>query len=265
MCRMNSHSLDSMIPSTPLSIAPADGETLDGLFRGKVKVFQARRGYRVSEDAVILTWFARPKPREFILDAGTGCGAIAFGLAVLEPTTRVVGLEIQAGLADRAGRGRSVNNLESRVWIVRGDARQADRLFRPGSFDAVVSNPPYHRQGRGRLNADPEKALARHQLMMPLEDLFRVSRYLLRPDGRIAIIYPAAGADHIEASMNAAGFGPARMLCIHPHEGTGPGLVCVEAKPGFTGHTHTEKPLLLYDRRGRRTPRAEAVLAGEGD
>ncbi len=100
--------------------------------------------------------------------------------------------------------------------------------------------------------------------MMPLEDLFRVSGHLLDPDGRIVIIYPAAGADHIRKSMNLAGFGPSRMLCIHPHEGTGPGLMCVEAKPGHTRETHTEAPLFLYDGSGRRTPRAEAVLAGEG-
>ncbi|MEW6350995.1 MAG: methyltransferase [Thermodesulfobacteriota bacterium] len=254
-----------MTAKSPQPLGPRDDETLDGLFRNKVRVFQARRGYRVSEDAVILTWFVRPRAGELILDAGTGCGAIAFGLAVCEPTARVVGLEIQAGLADRAGRGRAANDLASRVWIVRGDARQADRLFRPGCFDVVVSNPPYHREGRGNLSAHPEKALARHQLMMPLEDLFRVSRELLSAGGRIAIIYPAAGADHVRQAMNAAGFGLSRMLCIHPHEGTGPGLVCVEACRGYSGRTHTESPLILYDGQGRRTPRAEAVLAGEGD
>ncbi len=245
--------------------APDEGETLDGLFRHKVKVFQARRGYRVSEDAVILTWFANPDAGELILDAGTGCGAIAFGLAVMEPTVRVVGLEIQARLANRAARGSLINNLESRVWIVRGDAREADRLFRPNCFDAVLSNPPYHRPGRGQINPLQEKALARHQLMMPIEDLFRVSRQVLHAGGRLAIIYPASGAAHIQQAMNAAGFGPSRMLWIHPHRGAEPGLVCVEARPGHSGPVHIEGPLFLYDGQGRRTAVAEAVLAGERD
>jgi tRNA1Val (adenine37-N6)-methyltransferase len=252
-----------MIPSIPETPTLKEDETLDGLFRNKVKVFQAKRGYRVSEDAVILTWFAKAKTDELILDAGTGCGPIAFGLALMEPTVRVVGLEIQAALANRAGRGRLVNKLESRVWVVRGDAREADRLFRPNCFDAVLSNPPYHRTGQGQVNPHQEKALARHQLMMPLEDLFRVSAKVLRTDGRFVMIYPASGAGHLQLTVNAAGFGLVRMLWIHPHGGTEPGLVCVEARPGYSGPVATEKPLFLYDGQGRRTARAESILAGE--
>ena len=183
----------------------------------------------------------------------------------MEPTVRVVGLEIQAGLANRAARGRLVNNLESRVWIVRGDARGADRLFRPNCFDAVLSNPPYHRPGRGHINPLQEKALARHQLMMPLEDLFRVSMRLLRAAGRLVIIYPASGAEHMQVAMNAAGFGAARMLWIHPHRGAEPGHVCVEARAGFSGPPDVEEPLFLYDGQRQRTARAEAILAGERD
>ena len=50
-------------------------ESVNGLFGNKVQVIQATRGYRVSEDALILAWFSSPREREFILDAGTGCGA----------------------------------------------------------------------------------------------------------------------------------------------------------------------------------------------
>ena len=105
------------------------GESINGLFRNKVRVIQARRGYRVSEDAIILTWFARPNPGRLILDAGTGCGVIAFGLAVGNPSVRVLGLEIQERLADRAGRGVKLNGLENQVLVVRGDVRNADRFF----------------------------------------------------------------------------------------------------------------------------------------
>jgi tRNA1(Val) A37 N6-methylase TrmN6 len=132
-----------------------EGETLDGLFRNKVRVIQARRGYRVSEDAVFLAWFTRPRAGEIILDVGAGAGAIAFGLAVKAPLARVVGLEIQQALADRAGRGVCLNGLEDSVAIIRGDFRTADQLFRPRSFDVVVSNPPYHEAGKGRMSMHP--------------------------------------------------------------------------------------------------------------
>ena len=83
------------------------GESVDGLLRNKIRVIQALRGHRVSEDALILAWFVNPRPGEFILDAGTGCGVIAFALAVKEPTVEVVGVEIQPALADRAWKRRT--------------------------------------------------------------------------------------------------------------------------------------------------------------
>ena len=239
------------------------GESLDGLFRNKVRVIQALRGYRVSEDAVILAWFVRPRPREAILDAGTGCGAIAFGLISKEPSVTVVGLEIQPALCDRAARGIALNELQSKVRLVRGDLRHANRFFRPGSFDAVVCNPPYYEAGRGRLNLEEEKAVARHQLMMPPEDLFRVSAALLRTEGRIVLIYPAKRVHQIERTMKGTGFAASRMLWIHPRSGDAPGLVCVETERSQGSKRLLEERLVLYDDVGKRTRECEAILAGE--
>lgn len=244
-------------------ICNSPDESVNGLFRNKVRVIQAVRGYRVSEDALILTWFARPRAGELILDAGTGCGVIAFGLSARQPSVFVVGLEIQQALADRARRGVRLNQLDSRVSIVQADVRYADALFRPRLFDAVVSNPPYHEPGRGRISLQEEKALSRHQLMMPLNDLFRVSRTLLKPEGRLSFIYPAGAAARIREGMKEAGFKPACMLWIHPYENADPCLLCVEARLDPWSQETKEHSLVLYDGPGRRTLDAETILAGE--
>ena len=238
------------------------GESVDGLLRNKVRVIQAQRGYRVSEDAIILTWFARPPATSQILDAGTGCGVIAFGLALKYPSATVIGLEIQESLADRALRGAVLNGLEHRVVIVRGDVRDADRLFRPASFDLVISNPPYHEQGSGRISTSQDKAVARHQLMMPIEDLFRVSRTVLKPLGCLTTMYPAHRAGKMETVMKGSGFKPSRMLWIHPQEGTKAALICLEARAESACPPLVEEHLCLYCG-GKRSPEVEAILAGE--
>lgn len=238
-------------------------ESVNGLFGNKVKVIQALQGYRVSEDALILTWFVRSSPGEFILDVGTGCGIIAFGLALKQPDATIVGLEIQAALAHRAGRGLKLNRLESSVSVLRGDLRQADLFFRHGCFDAIVSNPPYHEPGRGRVNIQEEKALSRHQLMMPLSDLFAISRKLLKPHGRLSLIYPALRLDRVHQAMKETGFKLSRMLWIHPYEKAPSCLACIEAGPNLPGREVVEDSLVLYHGPGRRTSDAEAIMAGE--
>jgi tRNA1Val (adenine37-N6)-methyltransferase len=237
------------------------GETINGLLRNKIRVIQARHGYRVSEDAVILSWFTKPGAGELILDAGAGCGVIAFAIATMRPSTEVIGLELQEALADRAARGVRLNGLENQALIVRGDLRRADTFFKHQTFDAVVSNPPYYEPGRGRINLHEEKALSRHQMMMPLEDLFRVASLLLKPQGRLSLIYPASGTARIKKAMSKSGFEASRVLWIHPHEGAEPGLVCVEAKTGT--HDVVECRLCLYETPGKRTRVADAILSGE--
>ncbi len=239
------------------------GESIDGLFRQKVRVIQAKRGYRASEDSLILTWFVRPRPGEVILDVGTGCGVIAFGLAVKEPGAIVVGLEIQPGLTDRARRGIVLNRLQSRVSIVRGDFRNADFFFRPEAFDVVVCNPPYHAAGNGRVTIEEEKALAKHQLTMPSSDLFRVSRKLLKPSGRFSFVYPAERFGKKKKALQESGLNISRMIWIHPRRGAAAGLVCAEARPTSVSGQVEEDVLIIYDRPGVRSPEAEAILAGE--
>ncbi|MGC8603467.1 MAG: tRNA1(Val) (adenine(37)-N6)-methyltransferase, partial [Desulfomonilaceae bacterium] len=223
----------------------------------------ASKGYRVSEDAIILTWFAKPNKEDFILDAGAGCGVIAFGLTIKNPAVKVVGLEIQEGLVGRAQRGVELNNLVSEVFMLRGDLRNADLFIRPSVFDMVVSNPPYYESGSGRVSLLSEKALSRHQIMMPLADLFSVSFRLLKYNGKLCLIYPANGSHQLDRVATLSGLKINRRLWIHTHKASVPVLVCVEALKCDYKKELSEERLYLYHSNGIRTPQAEAILAGE--
>lgn len=238
-------------------------ETIDGLFRNKVRVVQASKGYRVSEDAIILTWFAKPGQGDFILDAGAGCGVIAFGLTIKNPSVKVVGLEIQEGLVGRAQRGVLLNDLGSKVFMLRGDLRNSDLFLRKNVFDMVVSNPPYYKSGSGIVSLMSEKALSRHQIMMPLAALFLVSSKLLKPDGRLCLIYPANGSQQLEQAAAVSGLKINRRLWIYTHETAESALVCIEAQKSDHDRSSVEEKLFLYHTNGIRTPQAEAILAGE--
>ncbi|MFQ5542646.1 MAG: tRNA1(Val) (adenine(37)-N6)-methyltransferase, partial [Candidatus Binatia bacterium] len=158
-------------------------ETLDTLFRGRLVVIQAKRGYRFSLDAVLLAKFVDIKGKERIMDLGAGGGVIALILAALNPSVQVVGLEIQERMVHRALRSVALNHLNGRVEIVLGDVRSVGQSFPPHKFDLAVSNPPYRRLKSGRGNPDPERYVARHEVEASLQDFLDGGSYLLRRGG----------------------------------------------------------------------------------
>ena len=74
-----------------------------------------------------------------VLDVGVGSGAIALAIADEHPGARVVATDNSPGALAVADENRRRTGLRGRVELVRGE------LFAglDGSFDLVVSNPPY--------------------------------------------------------------------------------------------------------------------------
>ena len=56
-------------------------------------------------------------------------------------------------------------------------------------FDLVVSNPPFRRCKSGLLNVEEEKAIARHEIMLKLDELADAAAALLKIRGRFCLIH----------------------------------------------------------------------------
>jgi release factor glutamine methyltransferase len=77
----------------------------------------------------------------FVLDIGTGSGAIAIALAAEHPTVRVVATDVHPAPLDVARRNVRALCLEDRVTLLVSDV--FDDLPPGLRFDLIVSNPPY--------------------------------------------------------------------------------------------------------------------------
>jgi release factor glutamine methyltransferase len=79
-----------------------------------------------------------------VLDIGTGSGAIAIAIAVNAPSAQITAVEISADAIAVASRNARRHRVENRVAIRRGDCfHMLDGIAALGTFDAIVSNPPY--------------------------------------------------------------------------------------------------------------------------
>ncbi|UCD84496.1 MAG: tRNA1(Val) (adenine(37)-N6)-methyltransferase, partial [Deltaproteobacteria bacterium] len=209
-----------------------EDETLDQLLSGKLKIIQKKKGYRFSLDALLLTDFVRISRGDEVIDLGTGSGVIPLILAKKSPAKRIVGVEIQKELAEMALRNVQLNALEDKITILHRDLRKLPGELTAGSFALVLSNPPYRTGSSGRLNPNPEKAVARHELTCSLEELLKVAGYLLKPKGRLALIYSAPRLADLIAGLRKEKLEPKRLRLIHPDSDTKAKLVLIEASKG---------------------------------
>jgi tRNA1Val (adenine37-N6)-methyltransferase len=238
----------------------ASGETLDALFDGGMALYQSRAGYRFSLDAVLLAHFVSVKPRERIVDLGAGNGAITLMVALLHPGARVLGVEIQAAMVERARRSVRLNGVEERVSICHGDVRAPAALGAAASFDVAVCNPPYRAPLSGRVSPDPEKRIARHEFTGALGHFLHAGHFLLRRKGRLALIYPAFRCVDALVAMRAAGLEPKRLRMVHSSRGSAASLVLMEGIKGGKSDLAVEAPLFIYGRERRYGAEVAAML-----
>ena len=79
-----------------------------------------------------------------VLDIGTGSGAIAIAIAVNASSARITTVDISADAIAVALRNVWRHGVDDRVTIRRGDCfHMLDGGAALGTFDAIVSNPPY--------------------------------------------------------------------------------------------------------------------------
>ena len=185
-----------------------------------------------------------------VLDLGCGNGAIALLLAHQHPPLRVVGLEIQPALASRALRGAQLNGLHDRVEIVEGDLRRVEALLPPTAFDLVLCNPPYREVGRGRLNPDPERSRAKHELLATLSDIAAAIRYALAPKGRACLIYHGSRLADLLTRLRAERLEPKLLRPVHSFPGADAELILVEARREGRPGLRMLAPLFVYQTRG---------------
>ncbi len=238
---------------------PAEDETLDTFYHGRVRVLQKRHGYRFSVDAPLLADFILTRPQDELLELGSGNGIISLLLSI-KPFRHITALEIQDSLCGLALRNVRLNGLESRITVLQHDLVNFDP---PHEFDVVFSNPPYLARNSGHVSASPEKAIAKHELKCDIFDIMRVTAERLKSGGRAFFIYPFARRDPFFQASEALGLRLRRERLVLPYSGRSPNLFLTEL--GFAGEkARFESPLVLFQNKGEYTAEAREIFAGRG-
>jgi tRNA1Val (adenine37-N6)-methyltransferase len=234
--------------------------TTDTFFDGRIRVMQNRRGYRFSIDAVLLAYHAKPRAHQKVLDLGTGCGIISLIMASRRSDLEIYAVEVQRELADLADTNVHQNQLQDRIDVLCTDMKLLTLRMTSGPFDLIVSNPPYHKPGSGRINPDAQRAVARHEIKASLVDVLQTTRRLLRTAGRFVTIFTAERTTDILSQMRNEQIEPKILRMIHSNRNTDARLILIEGIKGGRPGLKIAPPLIVYDENGDYTAEVQQMF-----
>lgn len=236
-----------------MKVEVKETERIDDLHRNGYQIIQDPKRFCFGVDAVLLSGFSCAKKGEKVIDLGTGTGIIPILMEAKTDGEHFTGLEIQAESAEMAKRSVCLNDLDEKIDIVCGDIKEADKLFKAGSFDVVTSNPPYMNDGGGLKNDYGPKAIARHELLCSLDDVAKAAAWLLRFGGRLYMVHRPHRLADIICTLREHRLEPKRLRFVQPYADKEPNMVLIEASKGGKSMVKVMPPLIIYKEDGTYT------------
>lgn len=210
-----------------------------------VTVAQPVRGHRFTLDSLLLADFCRIRPRDHVLDPGSGTGIVSLLLASRNPRITVTAMELDPEAADLCRWNSHVNGLADRIQILQQDIRTIGKRLRPELFDAIVANPPYVRSGAGRQSPFPGRRSARQDAAGELSAWTGLGKYL-RNGGRYFLVFTAARTADLLSTLRQRKLEPKRIRMVHTRPGRPASLVLVEAIKSAAPGAEILSPLIVH-------------------
>lgn len=238
--------------------------TDDHILGGRLRLRQARAGYRAGADAALLAAACDAGPAMRVLDVGCGAGAAMLAAAARRAGTVFVGLDSDPAAVALAGANIALNGLEGRLSVVIGDIARPFAALGLAPFDAAMANPPFFDDPaalRGPGAAKRAAWIAREGLGAWLGFLGEA----VRQGGTITLIHRADRLADIFAGL-APRAGSFQVRAVHPFADAPAGRVLVRAVKSGKAPLRLLPPLVLHERGGEKhTQAAEAILRGRAD
>ena len=220
---------------------------------------QDKRYLKLGTDAMLLSEFARVPKRGKVCDLGCGMGAVSILLAARHENIVLHGVEIVEGAAEICRRNAGHNKVSDRLFVHTLDIKNIREEFEAGSFDAVVSNPPFMQIDGGLHTGSEEMLCARMELFCTIDDVCAAASYLLKFGGSFSLVYrPSRLADLFDALLRH-NLAPKRMRFVQDTVSAEPSLVLLETRKGGGSGIKNLPALILKNPDGTESEETRAI------
>lgn len=202
-----------------------------------LKIYQNTEMFKFSLDSVLLANFITiNQSTKKILDIGTGNAIIPLILST-KTSAKITGVEIQKEVSLLANKSVKINNLENQIKIINQDINEYSKLEETEIYDILTCNPPFFKLNeKSILNESEYRKIARHEISLDLEKLIKISKKLLKNNGKLALVHRPERLIEIIETMKKNNIEPKKICFIYPKINKEANMLLIEGtkngKPG---------------------------------
>ena len=227
-------------------------------------IVQNTQMFNFSLDSVLLPNFVTlNKNIKNILDIGCGNAPIPLILST-KTKALITGVEIQKEVYNLACKSVKINNLENQINIINADINELYNQFETESFDVITCNPPFFKVSeKSNLNKSDYKTIARHEVKLNLDDIFKLSKKLLKNNGYVAIVHRPERLLDILESMKKYNIEPKKIQFIYPKTNMEANILLVEGKKNGNKGLKILPPIYTHLESGEYTEQIKKYFEGD--
>ncbi len=221
-------------------------ERIDRLWPGGYQFYFDDTLFQPSTDSFLLGAYPKLRRNERVCDLGAGTGLLGLLLLAREPSLHVTNAECQSASHDLSVRNAELNGLSEQITCLHADLRDPAQLPAAGSFDLIISNPPYFTPDSGFTSPQASRRAARSEVTCTLDDVCAAASRLLRYGGRFALVFRPDRLVDLTETLRHHHLEPKRLRFVQNTAVAAPSLLLLEAKKGGHAGLTVEPPLLHY-------------------
>ena len=201
---------------------------INDLYDYGYKIVQKSDYFKFSLDSMLLANFVSINMTDSkLLDFCTGNCPIPIILS--NSIKNIVAFEVQKEIYELGDESLKLNNINN-VRLINDDIKNIGNYYNDGYFDIITCNPPYFKViDSSRINDNSVKAIARHEILIKLEDIVSLAYKFLRDKGKLYIVYRPDRLMELLKLFDKYKFGVKKLQCCYNNSDSLSSMILIEA------------------------------------
>ena len=201
---------------------------INDLYDYGYKIVQKSDYFKFSLDSMLLANFVNINMADSkLLDYCTGNCPIPIILS--NSIKNIVAFEVQKEIYELGDESLTLNNINN-VKLINDDIKNIGNYYEEGYFDIITCNPPYFKViDSSRINDNNVKAIARHEILIKLEDIVSLAYKFLRDKGKLYIVYRPDRLMELLKLFDKYKFGVKKLQCCYNNSDSLSSMILIEA------------------------------------